>query len=161
MQAELERVATKQPLKAIDLSRYEAQEPLDDVLKASNGTTNGGDDGPRARLAAALARAYASATYLRGRRAHLALLDRYGKNAWLVGNWQLEAELRAVEAELAARRQEIELLALKRRQAQEEVSGEMRGLEEAWRKGVGKVLETEVAAEGLRQEVLEQRRRLG
>ena len=52
-------------------------------------------------LESALRQAYAAATYLSSRRQHLALLESHGKNAWLVGNWQLEAELRALERERA------------------------------------------------------------
>jgi len=45
-----------------------------------------------------------------------------------------------------------------RKSAQEGVAGEIVGLGETWRRGVGRVLETEVAAEGLRREILERRR---
>jgi pre-mRNA-splicing factor SPF27 len=144
IEAELSRIASKQPLAAIDLTRYEAP---DDTPSPSD-------------LAIALQRAYASATYLRSRRAHLALLDSYGKNAWLVGNYQLEAKLKTLERELEAAKREIDILALKRNRAQEEVSGEIQSLEETWKRGVGRVLETEVATEALRREVLEVRRKM-
>jgi pre-mRNA-splicing factor SPF27 len=151
--AELERVAAKQPLKAIDLSRYEAQDSAPSTENLAPGEA-------KILLEEALSRSGASATYLAGRRAHLALLDSYGKNAWLVGNWQLEAELKALERELAQTKTEIDVLAVQRRKAQEEAGAEIHGLEETWKKGVGRVLETEIAAEGLRQEVLEQRRHM-
>lgn len=152
MSAELDRVAAKTPLRAIDLSRYEAQEP--DDLASPNPTAQ-----QHARLAAALSRAHAAHAYLRGRRAHLALLDaEAGRNAWLVGNWQLEAELRAVEGELAAARRAIDEVTVRRQRAQEAAGGELRGLEEAWRRGVGRAVATEAAAEGVRREVLELRR---
>lgn len=156
IQAELDRAAAKQPLSAIDLSRYEEQDDgLPTPAEASSDPA-----AARARLEMALSRAGASATYLAGRRAHLALLDSHGRNAWLVGNWQLEGELRALERELAAARREVDVVTVERRAAQDGVAAELRGLEETWRRGVGRVLETEVAAEGLRQEVLEQRRRM-
>ena len=41
---------------------------------------------------------------------------------------------------------------------QENVSGEFATLEETWKRGVGRVLETEVAVEGLRREILDKRR---
>ncbi|OIW31570.1 breast carcinoma amplified sequence 2 [Coniochaeta ligniaria NRRL 30616] len=145
--AELERVAAKKPLNSIDLSRYEAQDTP---------SPNASKD----ELAEVLRKSYASATYLSVRRAHLALLDSYGKNAWLVGNYQLEAELKALERELAEAKREIDVLAVRRRRAQDEVAGEIQGLEDTWKKGVGRVLETEVATEALRREVLEARRRL-
>lgn len=147
MSAELDRAAAKKTLSAIDLARYEALEPP----SAS---------APADELASVLRRAYASATYLSGRRAHLALLDSYGKNAWLVGNYGLEAELKALERELAEARREIDVLAVRRRRAQDGVAAELVGLEDTWKKGVARVLETEVATEALRREVLEARRRL-
>ncbi|KAI1416255.1 Pre-mRNA-splicing factor SPF27 [Hypoxylon sp. FL1857] len=144
--AELSRIASKTPLKAIDLSRYEA--PDDSSTTPSDA----------AALSTQLQRAYTAATYLSGRHTHLQLLEAYGKNAWLVGNWQAESELRALERELEAMRREIDVVNIQRRQAQDEVGGELRGLEETWRRGVGRVLETEVATEALRQQVLERQR---
>ncbi|KAI8629991.1 Pre-mRNA-splicing factor SPF27 [Xylariaceae sp. FL1651] len=145
MQSELERVAAKTPLKAIDLARYEAQESLPPSSAPAD-------------LTPALARAYATNTYLQGRQTHLQLLDAYGKNAWLVGNWQTEAELAALERDLAATKKEIDVVNIQRRRLQDEVAGELKGLEETWKKGIGRVLETELAAEALRQQVLERQR---
>lgn len=139
-----------QPLRAIDLSRYEEQ------------------DAPSAATAAAgewevpLARAYTASAYLASRHAHLSLLDSLGKNAWLTANWQAEgAVLAPLERELADARRRVEVVNAARRRAQLEVGGELRGLEDAWRRGVGRVLETEVAVEALRREVLLARRRQG
>ncbi|KAH8785109.1 Pre-mRNA-splicing factor SPF27 [Diaporthe sp. PMI_573] len=145
IQAELDRIASSPdpskpaPLDAIDLSRYE----LPDLP----------EDDDREALESALRQAYAAASYLSSRRQHLALLDSHGKNAWLVGNWQLEGELRALEREVSAARRAIDLVTLRRQRLQRENGGEITGLDEAWRKGVGRVLEAEVAAEGLRREV--------
>lgn len=156
IQAELDRIAAAEsqqppqqptPLKAIDMSRYQSAPEVDTATATQ-------DD-----LEPALNQAHTALTYLTARRQHLALLDSYGKNQWLVGNWQLEAELRAVERELAEARREIDLLTVRRQRMQGEVGGELRGLEENWRRGVGRVLETEVAAEGVRREVLEMERR--
>ena len=146
MAPELARTAAspRRPLTAVDVARYE----VEDVAAGADA----------AAVAAALRRAYASATYLSGRRQHLALLDSYGKNAWLVGNAALEAEVAALERELAAARRDVDLTTVARQRAQEAVAGELRGLDEAWRKGVGRVLETEVAAEGMRRRVDEARR---
>lgn len=70
-----------------------------------------------------------------------------------MGNWHLEGELRALEREVAAARRAVDLVTLRRQRLQREAGGEITGLDEAWRKGVGRVLEAEVAAEGLRREV--------
>ncbi|KAG7288653.1 hypothetical protein NEMBOFW57_005007 [Staphylotrichum longicolle] len=142
--AELDRLAASpDPSKsklagALDLSRYEAPDP------PANPTPE--------TLQSTLARAYTAQSYIASRRAHLALLDSYGKNAWLVGNYQLEGELRALERELAEARREIDLVTLRRKEAQGQAGPEMRSLEDAWRSGVGRVLEAEAAAEGLRRE---------
>lgn len=152
--AELTRLAThpdspsQAKLTALDLSRYEAPDPPSPSTLAALPTTQA-----RAQLLQdSLARAYASQGYVASRRAHLALLEAYGKNAWLVGNAALEGEMRAAEAELAAARREVDGATLRRRAAQDGVAGEMASLEEAWRRGVGRVLETEAAVEGLRRE---------
>ncbi|KAK4248798.1 Pre-mRNA-splicing factor SPF27 [Corynascus novoguineensis] len=149
---ELSRLASspdpsKSKLAALDLARYEAPDPPS-------------DDAPVSELQAALARSYTSHAHVRSRRAHLALLDSYGRNAWLVGNHALEGELRQLERELAEARREVDLTTLRRREAQDAVAGEMASLEAAWRAGVGRVLETEAAVEGVRKEILELRRRL-
>ncbi|KAK3373321.1 Pre-mRNA-splicing factor SPF27 [Lasiosphaeria ovina] len=153
LEAELARVqaSPSSKLSALDLSRYEAPE-------LPSGLASLPAPGARAALSAALARAYASQGYIAGRRMHLALLDSYGKNAWLVGNWQLEGCVRAVERELASARRAIDVVALQRQRAQDEAGPELKGLDETWRRGVSRVLETEAAAEGLRREILEVRR---
>ncbi|KAI1635104.1 Pre-mRNA-splicing factor SPF27 [Biscogniauxia mediterranea] len=144
--AEHARIASgAAPTPGIDLSRYEAPAATDSSAPPADATS--------------LSRAYAAQSYLLSRASHLALLERYGKNAWLVSNWGLEAELAALERDLAAARRDIDLVNLERRRAQDAVAAEMDALRDAWRTGVGRVLETEVAAEGLRREVLERRRR--
>lgn len=145
---ELARIERKQPLNAIDLSRYEAQEPL--ASPSASPTPQAALDA----LADTLRKAYTSHTYLASRVENLGLLEKWGKNAWLIGNHGMEEELKALERELAETKRQIDVLTIARRRQQEDVAGEMRGLEEGWRKGVGRVLETEVAVEGLRREIL-------
>ncbi|CAK7220456.1 hypothetical protein SCUCBS95973_004162 [Sporothrix curviconia] len=132
-----------EPLRAIDMSRYE----MDEDTPEDNDAT-----------VVAVTKAYTSQTYLRGRRAHLALLDRFGKNAWLVSNWQAEADLKSLEADLAETRKAVDLVTVQRQRAQNEAAGELQSLEETWRTGVGRVLETEAAAEELRLQILDTRR---
>ncbi|KAK1971694.1 breast carcinoma amplified sequence 2 [Colletotrichum sublineola] len=151
IELELERVASKQPLKAINLERYQTQEPFSDSGKPSTAED-------RERLADALRKAYISFTYLDIRAQNLRLLDKWGKNAWLIGNWGLENELKALERDLAETKRLIDVLTVARRRQQEEVAAEMKGLEETWKKGVGRTLETEIAIEQLRREVLEEMR---
>lgn len=106
----------------------------------------------------ALKQAYTSSEYVQGRLTQLGLLEKFGKNAWLVGNSQLEDILKGVEMELADVRKQHQEVETMRRSQQESVHGEIKTLEETWKKGVGRVLETEVAAEGLKQQILERRR---
>ncbi|KAH6649892.1 Pre-mRNA-splicing factor SPF27 [Chaetomium tenue] len=161
--AELTRLATTDPstrsqskLTALDFTRYEAPDPPSPATLNTLPTAHA-----RAQfLQTTLSRAYASHSYIASRRTHLALLEAYGKNAWLVGNASLEGEVRAAEQELAIARREVDATTLRRRAAQDAVAGEMAALEEAWRSGVGRVLETEAAVEGLRREGLGLRRRL-
>lgn len=75
-----------------------------------------------------------------------------------MGNAQLEDILRGLERELEERKKEVDLVVVERKGAQEGVGGELVGYEEAWKRGVGQVLETEVAAEGVRRMILERRR---
>ncbi|KAI1332746.1 Pre-mRNA-splicing factor SPF27 [Xylariaceae sp. FL0255] len=149
--AELERISEKKPLEAIDKTRYEMQD-------TDTFTTSPSSPSSPSSLLPPLSLAYATNTHLEQRQTHLNLLDAYGKNAWLVGNWQTEAELQALERDLAATKKEIDVVNIGRRRLQDESAGELRGLEEAWKKGVGRVLETEIATEELRQQVLERQR---
>jgi pre-mRNA-splicing factor SPF27 len=147
IESELERVSSSnppQPLKAIDLSRYESLSPSP---SASTG-----------ELETLLSQAYTSQTYLNHRLTNLSLLDQFGKNSWLIGNAQLEDILKSLEKEVAQTKDDIDQVVIARKQRQDEVEAEIKGLEEGWKKGVGRVLETEVAAEGVRREILEKRR---
>lgn len=146
MATELDRVASDTPLTTLTLSRYEAQET------PAHGA-------PASRLLEVLSNAYVSDAYLAVRRANLELLDRGGRNAWLLGNYQLEDELRQLERELAETKREIDVVNLERQRRQEDVKGEMEMLEQTWRTGVGRVLETEVAVEELREQIREEMRR--
>ncbi|KAF4300722.1 Breast carcinoma amplified sequence 2 [Botryosphaeria dothidea] len=143
--ARLAAGAPKDAGTGVDLSRYEALDaPVDSADPAAWRST--------------LRAAYTSSAFLSARLTNLSLLERYGKNAWLVSNAQLEAILRDLEADLARARDEIEAVEQARRTAQAAAAPEMGLLEEGWRTGVKKVVETEAAAEGLRRQILERKR---
>lgn len=128
----------------LDLSRYELLDPPEgDGLAAWSLT---------------LQRAYASAQYLKSREVNLALLEAYGKNAWLIGNSRLEDELHTLEKDVEAQRIEAERVEQARRDQQSSIAEEMKVLEDTWRTGVGRMIETQAATEGLRQEILERKR---
>lgn len=145
IEAEHARIAGGKPKEGgLDLSRYELLDP----------PTKGDTEAWKTTLQ----KAYVSAEYLRSRDVNLGLLETYGKNAWLIGNSQLEDELRALEKELAQAKLDLEEVEQARRAEQGNIAGEMQGLEEGWRTGVGRMIETQAAAERLRQEILERKR---
>ncbi|KAI9670476.1 MAG: hypothetical protein M1817_004343 [Caeruleum heppii] len=154
VEAELSSVASGQPLEGgIDTARYEALEPP---------TTAPTSDEDRPAVLeewrTALQQAYVSSTHLQNRVTNLSLLSQFGKNAWLIGNAQLEDILRTLEQELVETRGQTDEVNRQRKAAQESRRGEMEALEQSWQSGVGRVIETEVAAEKLRQEILDKRR---
>lgn len=98
-----------------------------------------------------------TSTYLRLRVRGLENLENgaKGKEDWLAGNAATASVLEDVEKELAETKEGIELVVTERRTRQEGVGAEMEVLERTWREGVGRVVETGVAAEGVRREGLE------
>ena len=145
LEAEHARIAGGQAKEGgIDLSRYEALDaPANGDIEAWKAT---------------LQQAYASTEYLRGREINLGLLETYGKNAWLIGNSQLEDILKYLEREVEVLKLEQEAVEAQRKAAQANVAGEMQSLEEGWKTGIGRMIEAQAAAEGLRQEILERKR---
>ena len=132
-------------MSAIDLSRYEAVDApspnasLDDIKSA-------------------IERSAVSSVYLARRQKNLERLNESGKEEWLAGNEGVSKVLEGLEKELASTKDQIDIVAHERQMAQTNVHGEMEGYERTWRAGVEGVLGTEVAAEGLRAQILERRR---
>lgn len=156
MQQELERKAAGLPLTGgIDLSRYEAPEPPAQASDAEGNPTPNLDEWRRT-----LRKAYTASSHLSTRHDNLSLLEENGKNAWLIGNSQLEDILRGIEKELTETKGAAETVNKERKVAQEASRGELVGLEESWKRGVGTILDVELASEGLRMQILEQRRQL-
>ncbi|CAK3946227.1 related to BCAS2 family [Lecanosticta acicola] len=145
VEAEHARIATGLPKEGgLDISRYELLDP------AAKGDLEG--------WKSTLGKAYASAEYLRGRNINLSLLETYGKNAWLIGNSQMEDVLKGLEKELQEAKLQQEQLEQTRRTIQANAAGEMHGLEEGWRTGIGRMIETQAAGERLRHDILERKR---
>lgn len=86
------------------------------------------------------------------------MLDEGGKNAWLIGNSQLEDILRGLEKELADTKEAAEEVNRQRKIAQESSQGELAGLQETWKRGLGAILDVELASEQIRMQILEHRR---
>ena len=129
----------------IDLTRYEAPEKP-------------ADDSEIETWRKSLRQAYMSSSYLSGRLTNLSLLEEFGKNAWLISNSQLEDILRDLEKELSEQKEAVENINKSRKAAQEESRAELVGLEEAWKQGVGKTIEVQLATDGVRREILQRRR---
>lgn len=134
----------------VDLSRYEAPDPPSTSGKAPAEVL---DDWRQT-----LQKAYTSSSHLSTRHENLSLLDEHGKNAWLIGNSQLEEILRDLEKELAETKESTETVHRQRKMAQEARRGELVGLQDAWKRGVGGIIDVELAAENLRMDILEKRR---
>ncbi|KAI9715197.1 MAG: hypothetical protein M1828_001023 [Chrysothrix sp. TS-e1954] len=133
------------PDTGIDSARYEAPD-----APADTSDVNGWREALRA--------AYTSQQYLNEREANLGLLEKYGRNAWLIGNSQTEDVLRALERELREARDEVDRVEEARRTGQEAIRPELEGLESTWRQGLGRAIEAEVAGEGLRRQILDRQR---
>ncbi|KPI36559.1 uncharacterized protein AB675_4369 [Cyphellophora attinorum] len=138
---ELERLAAGQPREGgIDLSRYqELDEPS--------------EDNDAAAWREALRAAYTSSTLLKGRHTNLTLLEELGKNAWLMGNSQLDQILKALDQELSATKEEVDSVNRERKSAQEASKGELDALEDTWKKGIGRLIEVQLAADQLRTDL--------
>ncbi|KAF2458818.1 BCAS2 family protein [Lineolata rhizophorae] len=150
---EHERLAAgqdKEPSTGIDLSRYEALEPPE------MSTEDVGDAADKWK--AVLRQSYVSATYLSERQRSLHLLEKFGKNMWLVGNAGLEAELKGLEEELAKTKKSVQDLEEQRRSTQERSAGELAALEDTWRKLVSRLVEVQFATLGLEREILERQK---
>ncbi|KAJ3462906.1 hypothetical protein MRS44_007692 [Fusarium solani] len=61
-----------------------------------------------------------------------------------------------LERELAATKREVDIVNLERQKRQGAVGAEIKALDDTWRAGVGRVLETEVAVEELRGRIREE-----
>jgi pre-mRNA-splicing factor SPF27 len=149
-----QRVAEDRPLpegEGIDLSRYEA-----DALEPPPRTTPTSDEDRPELLQQwreTLQRAYSTSTYLSGRLTNLSLLETYGKNAWLVGNSQLEDVLRDLEREIERKRKEVEGVEELRRVQGERLRPQMDALEQEWKRAVGGIVDVQLATEELRSKI--------
>lgn len=132
------------PGTGIDLSRYAEPSAPSDPSTETWRTT--------------LSTAYTSHAYLSNRALNLSLLERYGNNAWLIANSQVENELKALEQELSKVKGDVETVEEERRGRMESARGEIEGLAGLWQQKVGRAIEVEIASEGLRRQVLEKRR---
>ena len=126
----------------VDMSRYSALPTLPPTSASSE------------QAQQALRQSRINATYLRLRNEQLELLEKYGRNAWLVGNDTLESILREKEKGLVETRGAVEEVNRGRKAGQiERGEGEegVLGLEKRWRDGVGRGIEVGVAVRGVEE----------
>lgn len=141
LQQEIDRVAAGKPfIGGIDLARYEASEEVStendiDAIKSVLRTT------------------YTNISYLRDREANIALLESYGKNSWLIGNSHLDDIQKRLEGELASLKTQSEDTNRGRKMLQEDAQGELLGLAETWKRGIDKIIQTQLACDGLQQQL--------
>jgi pre-mRNA-splicing factor SPF27 len=146
IQNELNRCSEGKPFNGgIDLSRYEAPDEPEANSDIQTWRTS-------------LRHAYTLSTYLSGRRTNLKLLEELGKNAWLIGNAELEGILKQLDAEVAYVKEQTDEVNKARKGAQEGSKGELLGLEDTWRKGIARMIEVQIATEQLKAELHEMRR---
>ncbi|RMJ20616.1 BCAS2 domain-containing protein, partial [Aspergillus sp. HF37] len=118
LQQELDRIAAGQGLTGgIDVTRYEAPEPPAPSIS--------GEAPDLDSWRQTLRKAYTASHHLTTRHENLELLEESGKNAWLIGNSQLEELLRGTEKELAETRDDVEEVNRQRKVAQENGRAEL------------------------------------
>ncbi|KAJ5908945.1 hypothetical protein N7495_001627 [Penicillium taxi] len=150
IQQEIERKTAGTPITGgIDLSRYEAPE-----------APTSSDEPNLAEWRQALQKAYASSLHLSKRHENLALLEENGKNAWLIGNSQLEDILRDIEKELAETKQATEEVNKERKIAQENAQAELIALNQTWQTGLSSLRSVELATDGIKWQIMGQRRQI-
>ena len=135
----------RQEGEGMDFTRYEGPKDLLDRAgdKLSEAEKN------RRKLRAC----YIAQTYLNGRNTNLNLLDKHGGNAWLIGNSQLEDNLRPLELAIHLERTEARDTEAATAASIEAVRDNVVALEETWRSGLGRCIEAEVACEDLKARI--------
>ncbi|RPA86988.1 hypothetical protein BJ508DRAFT_220153, partial [Ascobolus immersus RN42] len=127
---------------------------------ASGAPRTGGIDPDRYSAPSDLTSAYTSHSYLTSRARDLHLLEKWGKNAWLISNSQLEGILGESEAELERVKNQVEGVNVVRKSEQSEAGERLARLEGRWKRSLGGLVEVQVATETVKVETEELRRRI-
>ncbi|KAJ2780125.1 hypothetical protein H4R18_003629 [Coemansia javaensis] len=143
LQKEYERVRGGDALPAFDVERYKLTAP---------GSDGDGDVDAWRRAAD---NAAAQLEHQGARQENLELLQRFGANAWRLGNYQKEALLRSIEAATQRCRSEGMDANRARKREQTEAAARLRDLEARWSEGVRQCVEIQVASDQLRREIEE------
>ncbi len=87
------------------------------------------------------------------RNENIAVLSAHGPNAWLVRNYQLNAELKELQGALAAVEEEVTEVNRARRVFQEDTGTHLTRLEARWQDLVGSTVQLEMACMAMEGEV--------
>ncbi|TFY82064.1 hypothetical protein EWM64_g1944 [Hericium alpestre] len=138
--AEMERVERREPLAAIETTRY--QLPAPSSVSATD-----------EEWKAALDNAYAQLEHQRIRHNNLALLQQYGGNAWRIHNYLLEADTKHAEKLLEELKNQTTDVNRDRKNAQTRIGNQLNSLETRWTELISSVLQIEMANVALEGEV--------
>ncbi|KAI8973699.1 Pre-mRNA-splicing factor SPF27 [Mycotypha africana] len=147
LKQEMERIAKKQPLDALDTKRYELKGPEEDEDKESVETWKAAVDNAKSQLESQA-----------GSMFNLELLSKYGANAWRVHNYQLETSINYVKKETERLRQQMMEINRERKQDQTQAAASLSSLENKWSDLISQNLQVELACAALENEVEELRR---
>lgn len=139
--AELERVSSGQPSRALDTQRYTLPAPA------------GGDSAPIEEWQSAVDSAYAQLGHMDVRLNNIELLKRFGPNAWRLSNFAQEQEIRLLSDELEKVKAETNEVNRVRQKDQTEAGAKLASLEKRWTEYIGRGLQLEVANVTTREEV--------
>ncbi|KAI8377400.1 Pre-mRNA-splicing factor SPF27 [Radiomyces spectabilis] len=143
---EWQRVSKKEPLDALDTTRYELQGPTDD--KADDVQAwQAAVDNTKAQL-----ESQANSMF------NLELLQKYGANAWRVHNYQMENYLKHIKKATEEYRSQIREINRQRKADQMQAAGSLRSLENKWSDLISQNLQVDIACSALENEVAELRR---
>ncbi|KAF8321825.1 breast carcinoma amplified sequence 2 [Clavulina sp. PMI_390] len=140
LQAELARVASKQPLDVLDKTRYGLPEPA-------------GPEALEEEWREALNNGHAQMEHQLTRHTNLQLLNQYGKNAWMVHNHELESSVKLMEKDLEVLRNRVTEVNRDRKNSQLRTGKTLTELETRWTELVSTVLQLELANAALENEV--------
>ena len=139
VEKEIERVTTNRVRKGgIDTSRYDLPDEPSSNAKTDEWRKN-------------LRAAYISSAYLSERHINLSLLEEHGKNAWLVGNSHLEYIMKSLDQDLARLKEETDVINRDRKTSQEASKAELLGLEDTWKRGIGRLIEVQLATQEIQR----------
>ncbi|KAG8930192.1 hypothetical protein FRC01_003161 [Tulasnella sp. 417] len=143
---ELKRVAAKQPLGALDTTRYKLPPPPSDP--ASEADWQKAVDNARAQL-----------EHQKTRQLNLSLLQTYGPNAWRVHNYLTEAAVVQYEKALERLQDQVTEVNRSRKNSQTQAGNQLSSLENRWKELISAVLQLELANVAMEGEIEDLRRR--